>query len=170
VLRRFFELVGNDPDGFVKGIEDAFLRERAKDLTPSELRDAAREISYNLLGVIATGFILRTGSWVGSRRIEEDVENVIQRHDSTARRLIQVASRLVLPGDLPHEQIKKLAKDLRHNPFAFAILQSVGLRYLHLFFVAPQDKQRLCSALNIDFKSAQFIDFANKESKFLSKR
>jgi hypothetical protein len=89
VLRRFFELVGNDPDGFVKGIEDAFLRERAKDLTPSELRDAAREISYNLLGVIATGFILRTGSWVGSRRIEEDVENVIQRHDSTARRLIQ---------------------------------------------------------------------------------
>lgn len=167
VIRWFFEAVGKDPEGFVMLMEQSIEKERRKSLTPSELRLAARDLAYNLLGLIATGLILRGGAWVASRRIVEDVENVVSADGTVGKRLVQAASRLILPGELPHDQIRRLARDLKNNPFAFRVLQSIGVRHIHLFFVSAQDRQKLCEALRIEFRSSSFIDLATKENKIL---
>jgi hypothetical protein len=169
VLRRFLELVGNDQDGFVEFIEKEILESAEHNQNAHNKRTQARRIAYRLLGLLATGFILRVSTWVGSRRIEEDVKSVIEKNNTVARRLVLAGSRLVLPGEIPHEQIKSLARDLRDNPFAFGILQSIGVRYIHLFFVPHRDRQKLCNTLRIEFKSSQFIDLSTKETKLIGK-
>lgn len=169
VLRRFLELVGNDQDGFVEFIEKEIIEGVQNNQNVQDKRMQARRIAYRLLGLLATGFILRVSAWVGSRRIEEDVKAVIEKNSTVARRLVLAGSRLVLPGEVPHEQIKGLARDLRDNPFAFGILQSMGVRYIHLFFVPHRDRQKLCDTLRIEFKSSQFIDLSTKDTKLIGK-
>lgn len=169
VVRWLFEAVGGDPEGFMILIEDAIKSESKKRLSPSELRAAASDLAYDLLGIIATGLIMRGGSWVASRRIAEDVEKVVALDSTVGRRLVQAASRLILPGEIPHDQIRRLARDLKNNPFAFKILQSIAVRHLHLFFVPSRDRQRLCEALRIEFKGSSFIDFATKDEKLFGR-
>lgn len=170
VLRRFLELVGKDQDGFVGFIEQEILANIVGKQDEQKRRAEARKIAYRLLGLLATGIILRISSLLGSRRIEEDVDSVVNKNYTVARRLVLAGSRLVLPGEVPHEQIKGLARDLHSNPFAFAILQSIAVRYIHLFFVPQRDRQKLCSALRIEFKSSEFIDLSTKETKLIPKR
>jgi hypothetical protein len=164
VVRWIFEAVGRDSDSFVLLMEEA-IRDSRTSLSANELRGAARDLAYNLLGIIATGLILRGASWVASRRIQEDVEKVVSEDSTVGRRLIQAGTRLILPGEIAHDQIRRLARDLRNNPFAFKILQSIGVRHLHLFFVPTRDRQKLCDALRIEFKTSSFIDFATKDTK-----
>jgi len=52
----------------------------------------------------------------------------------------------------------QLATELERNPFAFWILQTMGVRHLHLFHIKIRDRQKLCEMLQIEFTESSGIN------------
>jgi hypothetical protein len=42
-----------------------------------EKRELARQVAFQLLGLISTGAVLRAAEWIGSERLEEDIAKVV---------------------------------------------------------------------------------------------
>jgi hypothetical protein len=68
---------------------------------------------------------------------------------------------------LPLEKIKKLSNELKSNPLAFGILQSMGAIHIHQFHLKIEDRQRLCQFLGIDIDASQVIEYRTQETKML---
>ena len=63
--------------------------------------------------------------------------------------------------------VKKLAKDLEENPYAFAILQTLGFYHMYLFHTDEPQKQSLSHALKISFSTAKTIE-VKRQSRTLN--
>jgi hypothetical protein len=79
--------------------------------------------------------------------------------------LVEAATRLTRPGHLPFDAIRKLARDLESNVFAFTILQSLAAFHLHLFHTRDDDKQKLCAYLKIEMADSRAVDAKTKKTK-----
>lgn len=167
-VRFVLQYVGEDPDAFVIEMEK-WIEVHDATLDPSERRKAAREAAFHLLRLICTGAVIRTAGWIGSERLEDDIAKVVQENQTVAFKLVEAGTRLLLPRDLALDHIRRLAKELEHNPFAFGILQSMALRHLHLFHVKTEDRQKLCSMLKIEFAASRGIDLKTKNTKLLKR-
>lgn len=165
-LMFIFQSIADDPDAFVAEMEKTFALRKA-DLTPIERRQAAREIAYQLLGFASTGAILRISEWIGSERLEEDIAKVVSDNPTVAFKLVEAGTHLLLPRELELDKLKKIAKELEDNAFSFKILQSMVLRYLHLFHTKTKDRQQLCSMLKIEFVASRGIDLKTERTKLL---
>lgn len=168
LLRFFFQLVADDPDAFVLEMEKIIDAQYTK-LDATEKRKVARQVAFQILGLISTGAVIRTAEWIGSERLEEDIAKVVGDNPTVAFKLVEAGTHLLLPRDLALDKIRKFAEELEHNPFAFGILQSMALRHLHLFHIKTEDRQRLCQMLKIEFASSRGINLKTKNTKMLNK-
>ncbi|WP_346399797.1 metallophosphoesterase [Pseudomonas syringae] len=165
-LKAVFEEIVEQPDAFVSELEK-MLKERKPNLTPSESKETAKKLAFQVLGMICTGFVSRVGQVVSSEKIREDITSLVKSKSNNAYRLIEIASCLVHPGHIPFEAIEKLAKDTSSNNFAFTMLQSLVFYHLHMFHTTDKDKQRLASSVNIGMYQSRAIDVATNKGKML---
>jgi hypothetical protein len=165
-LKAIFEEIVDQPDAFVAELE-RMLKERKPDLTPSESKETAKKLAFQVLGMICTGFISRVGQVVSSEKIREDINVLVGQRPNNAYRLIGIASCLVHPGHIPFDAIERLAKDTAANNFAFTILQSLVFYHLHMFHTTDKDKQRLAASVNIGMNQSRAIDVATNKAKML---
>jgi hypothetical protein len=168
-LRSLIDQITVDPNAFVSEIEKT-IAARHPGRDPLEQKNLAKRIAFQLVGMVTTGLFLRVASWIASKRIEEDIHNVVEDNNTVAFRLVETASRLVLPREVAHDELRRLARDLRGNVFAFKVLQGMGVHHLHLFHVKRKDKQRLCETLKIEFSGSRFVDLKTKDTKILNRR
>lgn len=139
-LRAFFAEVTGDPESFVKELE-GILEERLPKLSSAKKRQAAKKVAFHLLGMLCTGIVARTAQYVNAHKLSDDISALVRSNPNYAYRLIGAATRLIKPGQLPYEEIRKVAKDLKQNHFAFTILQSLAVYHLHLFHTRDTDKE-----------------------------
>lgn len=99
--------------------------------------------------------------------LSDDISALVGSNPNYAYRLIGAATRLIQPGQLPHDEIRKLAKDLKDNHFAFTILQSLAVYHLHLFHTRDKDKQKLCAQLKIKMATSRAIDLKTRRTKLV---
>lgn len=163
-VRGFLEAACRDPTGLVLETED-LLSNSAKALSPDQKRELARSTVFNVLGMLTTSFVAWAGSTVGTDKLRDDVRSVVRSNPENSYRLIEIASRLLRPGAVPFEDIKRFAKDLEGHPFSFAVLQSLGALHVHLFHTRDEDKQRLCGPLKISMARARAIDKRGERQK-----
>lgn len=156
-LRLWLEAVADDLPGLVSELKtDALSRNPKLDADKVEVEIKRR--LFNLFGWVATNTIASCGSFVGAEKLREDVTTVVADTPTNAYRLIEASSRLLKPGRIPLEQVRKLAKDLDKNPYAFGILQSLGFYHMYMFHTEEPQKQALCEALQISFGAAKAIE------------
>lgn len=161
-----FQSIAEDPDAFVAEMEKSFQLHEA-DLDPIERRKVAREVAYQLLGLASTGAIIQIAGWIGSERLEDDIAKVVSDNPTVAFKLVEAGTHLLLPRELELNKLKKMAEELKDNAFSFKILQSMALRYLHLFHTKTTDRQQLCSMLKIEFVATRGIDLKTNNTKLL---
>ena len=169
VLQWFIAEVARDPEGFLDEIE-GILEEGLGKWSSEKKREAARKTAFQLLGYICTGAIMRTAEFVSTDKLNDDIIAVLRSNPSNAYRLINVATRLIRPGQLPLDEIRKLSKDLRHNVFAFTMLQSLAGYHLNLFHTREKDKQRLCALVDIQLATSREIDLKARRTKLLARK
>lgn len=164
-LRLLLEEISGDIQSFVSEVK---LIEQAsnKNLSPEDAEKRVKRKLFNVFGWLATGVIASAGNFIASEKLREDIRTVVEQNPTNSFRLIETASRLLKPGTLPIEQIRKLAYDLEQNPYAFGVLQSLGFYHMYMFHTDEPQKQALCSALKISFEKAKAIEI-NKSTKLL---
>lgn len=138
-------------------IIERVLKDKRSDLAPHTRKQLARQIIFDLFGMIAFGFVQKTSTCVGSEFLQENLSKTVQDSGSLAFRIIELSYRLDLPLPIPFDQIHDLQKDLEGNIFGQSLLRSLALRHLHMFKVSFKDKQRLCSDLGIEMSRQNAI-------------
>lgn len=163
-LSKLFSEILDQPERFVAEI-DKEMAERFPKMQKDQRSAQAKKFAFQLVGLIITSFIGRTGSLVSSDKIREDVAATVTEKQGNAYRLIEIASCLTQPGNIPFDRLDKLARDLKSNIFAFTILQSLVHYHLHMFHTTDKDKQRLASIAQISIKQSRAIDHSSRKSK-----
>jgi len=155
-----------EPENFVNAIE-AVIEARRPNLDPVKKKEAARQIGFRILGIISTGAVVHAARFVGTEKLKDDIADVVQKNPTSAFRSISAAAQLMRPGEIPIDDIRRLAEDLKKNTFAFTILQSLAGLHLHLFHTKDDAKQKLCEHLNIAMKKSRAIELNTKRTKLL---
>ncbi len=163
-LSKLFSEILEQPDRFVAEIEKELANSFPK-MLQLERASQAKKFSFQLIGLITTSFIARTGNLVSSEKIREDVSRTVVGKEGNAYRLIEVASCLTQPGHLPFDSLEKLSRDLKTNAFAFTVLQSLIYYHLHMFHTSDKDKQRLSSIAQISIQKSRLIDHKSRKTK-----
>lgn len=163
-LSKLFSEILDQPERFVAAIEKE-LAERFPKMQVDARTAQAKKFAFQLVGLITTSFIARTGNLVSSEKIREDVSRSVAEKKGNAYRLIEVASCLTQPGHIPFDYLDTLARDLKSNTFAFTILQSLVFYHLHMFHTTDKEKQRLSSIAQISIQQSRVIDIKSRKSK-----
>jgi len=165
-LRFIFELMHEDSEAFVSELE-AIITKKNPEIVALNKRIIARNLAFNLIGQVCTGMIFKSAANISSDKLEDDIIDLLNDNNSPAYELLAIGTKFTSPKNLPLDKIRRLAKDLKSNPLAFGILQSMGAIHIHQFHLKNEDRQKLCQFLGIDIESSQVIEYRTKETKLL---
>jgi hypothetical protein len=165
-LKFIFELMHSDSGAFVTELEK-IITKKNPEMVALNRRQVARNVAFNLIGQICTGMLFRSAANISSEKLNDDILEVVNNNSSSAYELLAIGTRFISPKNLPLDKIRKLALELKPNPLAFGILQSMGAIHIHQFHLKIEDRQKLCQFLGIDIDSSQVIEYRTKETKIL---
>lgn len=97
MLRFIFDKLLRDPQLFVKELETT-LEERGEGKSSADREAIARKVAFNIIGMICTGVVLKTGQFVASDKLNEEISELVLENPSNSFDLIEAASRLSRPG------------------------------------------------------------------------
>lgn len=128
---------------------ERLLAEKRPDLSPDLVKNHAKRIVFDVIGMITFAFVQKAGSTVGSAYLKDNLRSVVDRNETLAYELIEMSYQLDLPEAIPFPKLRALNKSVERNVFSRALLRSMALKHLHLFKVPYKDKQKLCEELEI---------------------
>ncbi|MGH8507069.1 MAG: metallophosphoesterase [Stenotrophobium sp.] len=164
ILRFFIEEFSNNPEPFVSEVIQ-ILKNKEATIPTEKLEGFARKVAFQAFGAICTGLILRAGQIVSSEKLSGDLAQVVAEKGTSGYLLVEAASQFSRPGHLDLEKIRKLSASLKENPFAFAVLQSIGAYHIYMYEMREDEKQRLCALLDISLQNANALDFRTRKMK-----
>lgn len=129
-------------------------------LSPQDVQTLVNRKLFSLLSWVGTGVVAAAGNFVASDRLRDDVKAVVDGNATNAYRLIEMASRLLKPGAVQMDVVKRLASDLDRNPYGFAVLQTLGFYHMYMYHTDEVQKQALCATLKISFDTAKSIEIS----------
>ncbi|MFC4160764.1 STAND family AAA ATPase [Chitinimonas lacunae] len=165
-LRLWLEQIAASLPDFIEELRQIEHERHAK-ATVEEAEQRIKHRLFNLLGWVATNAVASAASFVASDKLREDIREVVQSNPTNAYRLIETATRLLRPNTVPLDKIKTLAKDLDKNPYAFGVLQSLGLYHMYMFHMDEPTRQSLSNALKISFSATRTLTPRRKKNKRL---
>lgn len=157
LLHHFMSTLMEDPENLVSEI-DKQLGSTMEGLSVEQRRKAIKQMLYQFLGLLCTAILQRTAQAVASDDLREDIAAVVEKNMSSAFRLVKSACHLSRPGALPFNELKKLADDLKSNPFAHGVLQTQSAMYVQFFHMKQADRLKLCNATGIELMPARASD------------
>ena len=161
-LRIWSEEIEGDLDALVVRLKNEELSKSGGSLTHENAERRVKKRIFNLICMVATGTVASAASFVASEKLRGDIMTVVEENRTNAYRLIDVASRLLKPGSVPTDAIRKLAIDLDGNPYAFGVLQTLGFVHMYMFHTDEIQKQSLCESLKISFSDAKVIEIEKR--------
>ena len=167
-LRMFSSLmamIGNNPSLLAEGISKR-IEEEHPDAGTEELKKISRRLAFDLLGMVATAAVLKPARDVSIRELDDDISALVDEDNTLSLKLAQISCFLVRPAYGGTNELKRLAADLKtHNNFAYSLLQSLGAMHIRMFSLSDSDKQKLCSALDIDLTQVRMAEVASSGMK-----
>ncbi|WP_081435603.1 metallophosphoesterase [Paraburkholderia xenovorans] len=167
-IRGILEDVAGDADGLITQME-SILDVGDKKPPRDEWRRELKKVAFNILGMMGFATIAATGGYVASEKLREDIRAVAGQNPTIAFQLIEMATRLLRPGNPPIQDVKRLAEELKDKPYAFGILQSLGFQHMYLYHTSEADRQALCSHLKLTLSATRTVLNKNKDVRLLPK-
>lgn len=167
-LRIFLEEVERDMDGLVADVRN-LIADSMPGLNVAEQKQAAHKTTFQILSWLGNQTIAAAAQFVASDKLREDISAKVAENPTVAYRLIGLATRLLRPGQLPLDEISKMAKELEGNHYAFGILQSLGVHHLYLFHTDAAHKQSLCKSLGISLNEVKAIEAKKRDTRMLAR-
>lgn len=132
--------------------------------------DHAKLRAYNIVVALAEAIgltlVRAIASAVGSKELSQTYKRVLNQDPTPAHQLIDTSITLDHTPDFPENSVRRLARELKNNVFALAILSYCVIYHFHVFPVDRIIKQRVCRELGITYAP---VIGANENRKLLSK-
>lgn len=163
-LADFVDFVEKNPDSLILDIERA-ISKKSPNIPESDKKRVATEVAFYFISAICFAFIYKPMLSVTSEHLLPIISSLTKKSGSGSYRLIEVAGALEICNDIPFKLINEVAQHSRGNPYMEHILRCFGLHYLYRFKTRDQDKQKLCSELEIPMVAQRAIDIKTRNTK-----
>jgi hypothetical protein len=125
---------------------------KSRDFDPKKLRGQAVQTVVGLCELASAGFVLRVSYALGSSELSQTYDRLFPQYNEPVMRLIYLAIKLDHFEQFPESLVKKDCVDFHKNALAFCVLRYLVVRYLALFPVGFQLKQKLSELLHLDYQ------------------
>ncbi len=140
----------------------AMLKTESPRLRAEELEERALDTIVGLAEIIGFYIVRLVAAAVGSKDLSQTYKRVVEQGASPAMLLIDTSIRLDHSVPFPDKAVRRLARELRGEPFARRILAYLIVGYFNMFPVETAVKQRVCAALGIKYTGLIGADTARK--------
>ena len=162
-LDPFFKFLEKHSDYVVRRIGQFIDKKKLVD--EKRIEEASRRLLFGLCGLVSFGFIKNISDSVGSEHLSETFKEILEKYDINSVHLVDVSIKLDFYRAFPFEEIKSLKKRCERNNLALTLLREMVIEYLYMFPTTTQEKQRICSILEIPMESQRAIDIISVEKK-----
>ena len=107
----------------------------------------------------------KTASSLGSDKLAETFDEILDKHNYTAAQLIDISIKLDFYKAFPSNDIKKLKEKISNDFLPLTVLKRMVINHLYMFPVDYKDKQKICNMLEIPMKTQRAIDIVSTQKK-----
>jgi hypothetical protein len=161
-LRAFLENL----EEFQLTLKDQVKKVVDKNKSPSTLNldQLANRIIFAFTGGIVTVFLKKISDSVASKNLLPSIEKVVQKEQTPAVQLVDMAVKLSFPDGLNKSKISELYTTLENNHLSSAVLRVLVIEHLYKFEVKIADKNSVCDKLKIGMaQKRQMLDKKRKK-------
>ena len=148
--RALFENIEKYLEVIQKEIEDIIEKTGAS--TKIDKEKITDKLIFAFVELIAYVFVKKISDSVASRNLFPTTNKLIERNQTSAAKLVNMAVRLNFPNELNanKNKIAELDKEFTKNYFAKKLLRFLVIEHLYKFDVKYSDKQSICAKLDIN--------------------
>jgi hypothetical protein len=177
----FLNEINEQPEALLEYLSSHW-EDKLPNTTKEQRIKLAQKFVYFALGAYSQALLQRQGEIIGSPDLSTYItallDQAITQEQSGAApdgsaltyRLLGTAARLSYPGDIPHSEIERLAKDLRGNSFGSTLLQGLVAHHLYMFSVGYATRQKLAAVVNLDLKKQLSNEVTARDAKSVVNR
>ena len=172
-LMDFFVVLERNSNNIVKQINELIKQKNLQkegikvksELEKDEIEDLARKVLFGLSVLISYAFIKKISESVGSERLNEIFEEVLEKNPFHSVRLIDISIKLDFIAGFPYDDVEELKKMFEGNPLATTVLKQNVISYLYMYKTSYGTKQKICDLLGIPIEHQRAIDQTSTISK-----
>ncbi|MDA3937806.1 MAG: hypothetical protein PF693_00660, partial [Spirochaetia bacterium] len=116
--------------------------------------------------ILTYTFISRVSQFVGSEDLLVTYEKLLKKNNSTAYRLVDAVIKVDHFTKFPIAILRRLNKELEHNPLAKNVLSQTVRKFLYMFEIEDvRYKQQICQEFGIEMLEMRKIEHISKDKK-----
>lgn len=166
LLNVFLNQIVTDKEYMIGETVHFLKSQNLEGMDDKSLKELAKKFLFNFCGWITFTVLKNISKSLGSRDTKDIIDKVIKDNPNVARRLIGISVSLDHNYSIPHYDITKLYDEIENNLLSSSILRRMVFQHLHLFEVPFVEKQKICSAVQINYKNQVKLG-ANTKQKAL---
>ena len=149
-LRALFEDIDKYREAIQREIDD--LIEKKGVSTKIDKEKIANKLISKFMEIIAFVFVKKISDSVASRNLFPTTKKLLERKQTSAAELVNMAVRLNFPNELINNKnkIAELDNEFTKNYLTQKLLRFLVVEHLYKFEVKYSDKQSICAKLDID--------------------
>lgn len=163
-LRDFYNYCEKNPDALVIEIERVI--ETLGKVNDEEARKKiARKVVASIVQLVTFSFILRAARGVNSDSLLEDVQDVVDKNDTLAFKVIDMFIHLDSPKDIPRKKLETLLIELEKKPVATRTITMMVVNRLYMFKTKETDMQWIREKIKIDINLQHAITYQEDKQR-----
>ncbi|HIF9187666.1 TPA: metallophosphoesterase [Photobacterium damselae] len=153
-LESMFSLMRDNSDTMItmlkSKIKDKFGSKKYED---SDIEKIATKLVFNMFRAVSFAIIKKISSAIGNEDLLPVIRKVNEGTEKTnAIRLIELSVQFDCGSAGSIEELKRMSRDFKSNGLADILLKDLVGYYLYMFSESARDKERICKAVNINYK------------------
>jgi hypothetical protein len=159
-LKFYLSLTEHHTDDIVGRIDIILESKNIRDR--DKIEKIARKILLGLCYQMSIGVIRKISLSIGSDKIAEIFEDIANKNQTPAHKLIYLSIILEFKKEIPKRLIEEMDKDFEGNILCKRLLQEVVIQHIYMHYVSYENKQWISSALKIPVESQLQIESDKK--------
>lgn len=132
----------------------------------SESLKYAKNVTFQFTNMISFFILINMGQSLGHKKLSVTYEKLEEKDlKSNATSLLNLIMKLEYSNSFPLNDITKIYKKLESNKFSLNLLRSIVIRQIRLFPIKREEKQAVCSLLDISIKRENLLDIKKEEMR-----
>jgi hypothetical protein len=150
VLNYFITILSKEKDNLLSKIKipDEFLTDNESDDLKSK-----NLLLFYFINIIIFSFVSKIADSLDSENLREAINQFTQKKESINYKFIKLAIFLNFPEPIPFNLINEIYKIIKDNSLLTTNLKWFVLKHMYIYESDTQERQKLCSATGIDFKT-----------------
>jgi hypothetical protein len=162
-LKSFFARLYENMDLAVNDIK-AIIEEQ-NIVEKEKVEEVSNRVLFYFCEMFSYSFISKVAQSLGSEKLSPTFKEILEKNNIPSVQLIDIAIKLDFYKTFPYNDLKALKNDLSNNYLPLMLLKYFVINYLYMFPTKYNERQRICSIMEIPVGATRLIDVTTTQRK-----